>query len=338
MRARLALPLAFLFVTLAASGPARAQTGVDQVAQSLFDEGQALMGQKRYAEACEKFAQSDRVQPSGSAVANLAECLERQGRLASAWRRFKEAEERASVANKADVVKFLREREARLEAQLARVIIATSTADETAVTVKIDGHEIARAEWNGSPVDVGPHKLEATAPGRTGFQRAIDVSKDGERVYVDVPRLAVDESAQPAPTAAPQAPLPAPAPAPGQPEGAGSSWQRPAAIVAGGAGLVVIGVGAYFAVHARSTQDTANGLGCSGSTCPTQAGVDDNASARSSGDMATILLATGGVAVAAGAVLWLTAPSSPRSSAVALRVAPLLGPSTAGGSVVGSWQ
>ena len=47
-----------------------------------------LMMEKRYAEACEAFAASDRVGPSIAAKMKLADCEEKRGRLATAWATF----------------------------------------------------------------------------------------------------------------------------------------------------------------------------------------------------------------------------------------------------------
>src|ERR1700722_15525033 len=74
-------------------GAARAQADSDKRAASLFEEGRKLMADRRYSEACPKFAESERLAPSGGAVLNLADCLEKLGHLAGAWRRFNEAAE-----------------------------------------------------------------------------------------------------------------------------------------------------------------------------------------------------------------------------------------------------
>src|SRR5579883_366085 len=53
-------------------------------ATALFNEGRRLANQGRYNEACPKFAESQRLAPSGGTLMNLAECYERTGRTASA--------------------------------------------------------------------------------------------------------------------------------------------------------------------------------------------------------------------------------------------------------------
>jgi hypothetical protein len=58
--------------------------------------------------------------------------------------------------------------------------------------------------------------------------------------------------------------------------------------------------------------------------------------AKSAATVSTIAFIAGGVALAGGIVLWLTAPSS-SSSTTGLRFVPLVGASLGGGAVSGSW-
>src|SRR5688572_10857098 len=61
-------------------------------AEALFREGRRLLGAGQVDAACEKLAQSQKLDPSGGTLMNLADCHERQGKTASAWSGFVEAE------------------------------------------------------------------------------------------------------------------------------------------------------------------------------------------------------------------------------------------------------
>src|ERR1019366_5157952 len=54
-------------------------------AEALFEEGRSLVAAGKYAEACPKFADSERLGPSVATLLNLAKCWGRGGRTAPAW-------------------------------------------------------------------------------------------------------------------------------------------------------------------------------------------------------------------------------------------------------------
>src|ERR1041384_3389916 len=61
------------------------------LAAALFREGKALMDKSDFTPACAKLEESERLDPGGGTLLNLALCHEKQGRAATAWGEFIEA-------------------------------------------------------------------------------------------------------------------------------------------------------------------------------------------------------------------------------------------------------
>jgi hypothetical protein len=316
---------------------AHAQGTLDATrAQELFDEGRKLMAEQRYAEACERFAQSDRAQPTGSALANLGDCLERRGLTASAWRRFREAQARASKEGRADVQAYLGERIARLEPELARLTILMADDASPGEKVTIDGAEIGRDDFGGAPVDPGLHQIVASAPGKRSFEQAVEVRSGTEHVTVAIPVLQPLADPIPATLATPASSRPGEVPA----NGPDSTWpaQRTWAIVAGAAGLAAIGTGVGLGFEAKGIYDASlrpsgQDAQCSVGGACTPRGEEQQKNAQSLAGVGTAVFVGGTLLVGAAVVIYLTSPSSAPGAGATLRLEP-----TAGGAALrGTW-
>jgi hypothetical protein len=269
----------------------------------MFEEGRRLMAASQYAEACMKFEASQRLDPGVGTLLNLGDCLERSGRTASAWSRFREAAAAAFSLGQRDRERVARQRADALAPKLCRLLVRPSSPSQTILR---DGLMLDRAlHGEAVPVDPGRHEVKATEPGKRGWSASVNVDSpacDGTTVTVDVVPLVDAE---------------------GSPAGTRWGWQRQVAVGMGGAAVVSAGIGTFLALDARSIYRTAQ-ASCTSAGC-----ADRGTSAGPLADAATVMFVAAGVSVVGAGVLWFAAPT--RSVTLAPEVAP-----TSYGSVRGT--
>jgi hypothetical protein len=288
------------------------------------------MNAHAFAEACPKFAESIRRDPGIGTMLGLADCYEKNGQVASAWAEFREAA--AAASRKGDRREALaRSNAARLEPLLTKILVRVRvTAHVRGLVVKRDGVDLGRALWDEPvPVDPGVHAISAAAPGAKEWETTVDAPRTPGVQTVTIPRL---EPAPPPPSpsaaAVPPAVLPLPPP---PPAGDSGRTQRIAGGVAAGAGVIGVAVGAVLGLVAKSKLDQSNADNhCDAAdTCDT-AGLALRSNAGSAALGSTVAFIAGGVLVAGGAALWLTAPR-PTGAQVGLA------PGPRGVVLVGAW-
>jgi len=86
--------LAFAFAVPALAHAQDTNKSAD--AENLFEEGKALMKEQKLVEACSKFEQSDKLDPGVGNELWLADCYERSGNLAAAYKQFGATEKLAA--------------------------------------------------------------------------------------------------------------------------------------------------------------------------------------------------------------------------------------------------
>lgn len=297
---------AVLLVTIAWVPVASADVSpADQAsAQTLFDAARRLTAQGNFPDACPKFLESQRLDPSIGTQFNLADCYEHIGRLASAWTNFLDVAALARTYKQVEREKVARERAALLEPRLSKLTIAVSPESDVAdLEIKRDGSTVGRVSWGvAMPVDAGTYAIEAKAPGKKPWQTSLEVRGEGAEVGTTI-RLEDAPGAQQAAAGSPGA---ADAETTSHSDG---KAQRRIAFVVGGAGAVALGLGAIFVVVAKSRYDDSVG-NCNPqdpNRC-SQAGLDQRDSARSMGNAATVAVGLGAAALATGAILYFIAP------------------------------
>jgi hypothetical protein len=179
--------LALAVATTAAAQP-------NPPAEAAFRDGMRLMMEKRYAEACEAFAASDRVGPSIAAKMKLADCEEKRGRLATAWATFLDVASliREDATRQAEYA-VVQQRAAALEARLPHLTISVPEGSRVeGLVVARDGVAIDPGLWNRAiPVDRGAYTVTARAPGHRVWATTVTIAGDGEERTIEVPRFEV---------------------------------------------------------------------------------------------------------------------------------------------------
>jgi hypothetical protein len=331
-RRALSIALALVLVAVPASAQAEPQAQDAAAAQALFYKGRALMQQGRYAEACQRFEESLRLDVGIGTQFNLADCNEHIGKTATAWAGFLEVANAAKAAHQAERESVARKRARALEPRLPKLVVEVGSLP-AGVTVARDGVAIPKASFGVEvPVDPGVHVITANAPGRERWETSVHTI-EARTVRVAVPRDL------PGPIAAPA--IPATPPPPPVASGATTTVtsapaennegsfpapvvdqsmpvQRIAGWALAGAGVIAAGVGVGFGLASLGDRNTSRDH-CSGDLCDAD-GVRLRDDAISHGNVATISLIAGGAAIAGGLVLVFTAPRNAEVPARAARL------------------
>jgi hypothetical protein len=316
---------------LFSSKQAQAQASGQDVAtaQGLFDEGKRLMEAKKYDEGCPKLVESQRLDPAGGTLLVIALCHEAQGKTATAWAEFGVALGEARKDKRSDREAAAAQHMKAIEAKLTRLRIVVSTKVD-GLEVRRDGSRVGDAQWGTPlPVDPGDHAFEARAPGKKPWAKTLAVVGEGATVDVTIPPLEEDNldglvpPILPTSRAAPGSGAP-PSSRPADGDGSGDRGARLTwAAIVGGVGLVATGVGIGFGVSASSKWSDAD-KACPGGHCTRVADQRLGKDAGTAADISTAMFVVGGIGLATGLVLWLTAPSGEPSSNQAVRVTPML--------------
>lgn len=289
---------AFVIATVIALAPCAAFAQTSQ-ADEVFFQARQLAAAGNYAEACPMFEKSQAMRPGIGTLLNLGDCYEKLGDAARAYKTFRDARDAAKRAGDP------RESVAtsRLAALESRVTVVTVTieraSDVSGLAIQLDGHALERTELADLVVERGTHTLVATAPTKTPLAITLDATGTTATAAIAFPVVA-DTHEQPSTRA--------------------RSPQRTIGVVVAGVGLVSIIVGSVMGGLSLANKGTGNQhcmLGPSANECdPT--GIDARNSAITFGDLSTGFILAGGIALAAGIVLWIAAPRAPKSIALTL--------------------
>jgi hypothetical protein len=327
-------------IPLGVSSRAEAQPTA-AIAEQLFRDGRALIGQGKFDEACEKFAASQRLAPAIGTLLNLAVCREKQGRDATAWSLYADAEAQAQRAGDKARATFAHDHQTAITPKLKKVVIDLPAPPAGAV-VKLDGVALPPGALGVEiPLDPGDHDLQVTAPGKkTWSQPKLSTAADTVPLRV---RVDLQDEPPPAPPPEPVVVAPAP-PLPPSPETGPTTAssdeierasrvrvRRIAGLALAGAGVVSIGIGAGYGLVAIGRKNDESKY----SNLSDQITVYNEA--KDAQTIGIVCASVGAAAAGAGIVMLILSGADARVATSSLHVAPTWSPGGGGASLSGSF-
>ncbi len=310
-------------VVLSVTATARAD---QSEADKLFDEAAALMKQGKLAEACPKFEQSNKLDPEIGGLLWLADCYERNGQSASAYRTYKDAQKMAiEKKDKQQRDKVAQKHLTTLEAHLTKLTILGPEGHPEGLKVTRDGEALGPSDLGlAIPVDPGSHVITATATSFNKWEKTVDVQGEGATVTVTIGPLVKTESEN--------------KPPPVTDDGDPGFAMHVGGIVVGAAGLVSIGIGSVMGLIASGKLSDSNTNGhCDPADTCDAIGLQLRSEAKDAALLSTILFVAGGVAVVGGITLFFLAPKKKHAGATFAHVAPIIGNGFYGAALGGTF-
>lgn len=326
--ARIAFTCLFALGTWAT--PALAQDRRDAArAAALFREARGLSEQGRHEAACERYDESQKLDPSMGTEFYLAECLERIGDNAGAYLHYASVVKLARAARMKDREAYAGEHMEQVAARVAflELQLSPETRALPDLEIVVNGREVAIESAARVPVNLGEVRVEVRAEGRRPFRETISASAGAEILTMKVDGLTSGSAGTPG----------VEAPPPGDDgEGGGDGGTAPATSdgsntartvmmtmggVSVGLGAIGIGIGIGFGVDAFNQWapfDEETGTCRSREDCPNQFDAADTAASG-----ANVAFGLGIPLAVAGAALLIFAPAEDTGGAttsVGLRV------------------
>jgi hypothetical protein len=298
---RASIPVVAGLVLLAQSVRAQPTDSV-AAAEQLFEQARGLFDKGNFAEACPMFGASYKLDPALGTLLNMATCYEMLGNIASAWGHYREVVVLATKVNDTTRIDIAKQRIAALEPRLPKLTIRAPKQAIAGLIVTRDDGPIDLAVLGAAIfVDPGKHVVTATAPGYKTFTGEL-VIKEGEAKELQLALELAPEQVHPM--------------VPGQvtivrEEIDPGKTRRLFGLTLGGAGAVALITSVGFGFAARDSWTTAFDEGlCDRTTkeCNPE-GQDLTRTARTRALIANVVGGAGIAMLAAGAVLYFTAPS-----------------------------
>lgn len=329
--------LGMIVVVSVVAGRAHAQSNdTGSLAEQLFNQARDLTKAGKWDEACPKFEASLRYDPALGTRLNLATCYEHVDKLASAWGLYRESIDLAKKAGDTKRRDYAQAQAAALEPRLAKLTISALAKPPVGLVVTRDGTQIEPGALGiALYIDAGKHEITAAAPGFEALAQTVTVV-DGKSETLAIPTL-TPKPVPPGGTDRPKSVIEHQV-EPAEPAAAPSRTRKYVALGSGAAGLAAVGLGLVFGAKANSTYKDAKALcgpdlACNSANYPRATQLFHDA--QSSATTSTVLVIAGGAAIAAGAVVYLTAPRAPERATA--RVVPVVHDRGVGLAIMGGF-
>lgn len=267
------------------------------------------MESKNYQDACQKFGESQKLDPAAGTLMNLGTCEEKLGKLASAWQHWKEAID--ALPPKDDRIPFARSRVEELEKKLPRLQATLASGIDHGAKIYRDEIELGPGgQGVPLPVDPGPHVITVRMPGH--LPKTVTVSIGiGELSQIDVHPGAIDPAAS---------------------AGAEKTGARTLGWILGGVGIAGVGTAVVSGLMLMRTKNTV-AAHCVDKVCNDAEGLDAVAKGKTLLVVNASSWVVGGLGLGLGAYFILSAPKSQATTALV----PSFGSAGASLSYIGSF-
>ncbi len=289
MRTRAVFGVA-LWLGQVAVASAQPSTSDAKRADNLFTEGQRLLKEKSYADACAAFEQSQELDPAIGTQLNIGLCYEEWGHITQAYKAFVEAARLANAANDDRGPKAAK-RAADLKAKLATLTLTLNDDADSQAEIRLDGKVLKMRQLSNIVLDPGAHTIVLKAPGAEPSTKKFSLrAGQHEEFFLEIPTAEGP--------AAPAAPAP-------------SHTRAIVGWTLAGLGVAALGGAGYYSYDARQDYRAAFKDNCDATTNVCNAiGFQGTSEARRHANISSFV-AGGGLAIAVtGIVVLLTGKKS----------------------------
>jgi hypothetical protein len=276
---------------------ARAQGQNPSRAEMLFRSAREAMARGDFAAGCSRFAESQRLDPAPGTLLNVAQCEEKEGKLATSFAHLTEVLE---ALPKDDFrIPYAQQRIASLEPRLPKITV-TLASESAGAHVFRDGVELHDESFGiALPVDPGKHVLIVRAAGHVDAREEITIG-EGQKLSLvlhpgSVARTEAKEYREP---------------------GGARRALTIGAFAVGGAGVVTGAVtGLLFANAASTYRNQCDATGCSAD------GLSAASRAKTFNIVSPVAFGVGAIGIGTGTYLLLTSSrhGTPRSGGIELQ-------------------